>query len=102
MRTQSPARRSKRVWPSKCTRASCGGSSTMSMRQESGSVKFALAQTLGKPRAARTVGHAVAANPLAVLIPCHRVIHASGTPSPYRWGATRKLAIQAWESGGDG
>lgn len=62
----------------------------------------ALAQTLGKPRAARTVGHAVAANPLAVLIPCHRVIHASGTPSPYRWGATRKLAIQAWESGGDG
>ena len=33
MRTQSPARRSKRVWPSKCTRASCGGSSTMSMRR---------------------------------------------------------------------
>ncbi len=62
----------------------------------------ALAEAVGKPRAARTVGSAVAANPLAVLIPCHRVIHATGTPSPYRWGATRKTAIQLWELGGEG
>lgn len=62
----------------------------------------ALAEAIGKPRAARTVGSAVAANPLAVLIPCHRVILATGTPSPYRWGATRKTAIQLWELGGDG
>lgn len=62
----------------------------------------ALAATLGQPNAARAVGHAVAANPLAVCIPCHRVIRASGLPSAYRWGEARKAAIQAWELGGEG
>lgn len=62
----------------------------------------ALATTLGQPQAARAVGNAVAANPLALLIPCHRVIRADGAPSAYRWGDTRKAAIQAWELGGDG
>lgn len=62
----------------------------------------ALAAALGRPNAARAVGHAVAANPLAVVIPCHRVIRASGLPSAYRWGEARKAAIQAWELGGEG
>ena len=59
-----------------------------------------LAERLGNPNAARAVGNAVAANPLALLIPCHRVIRESGAISAYRWGETRKLAIQVWESGG--
>lgn len=56
-----------------------------------------LAAHLGKPEAARAVGNAVAANPLAVLIPCHRVIRESGAISAYRWGETRKRALQVWE-----
>jgi AraC family transcriptional regulator of adaptative response/methylated-DNA-[protein]-cysteine methyltransferase len=56
-----------------------------------------LAAGLGRPRAARAVGNAIAANPLAVLIPCHRVIRESGAVSAYRWGETRKRALQAWE-----
>lgn len=50
------------------------------------------------PRASRAVGSAVGANTLAVLIPCHRVIRGSGEGSDYRWGAVRKLALQAWEA----
>ncbi|WP_310446885.1 methylated-DNA--[protein]-cysteine S-methyltransferase [Thiobacillus sp.] len=61
-----------------------------------------LAETIGHPRAARAVGNAVAANPLAYLIPCHRVIRESGALGGYRWGLVRKNAIQGWESGGDG
>ena len=62
----------------------------------------ALAAALGQPNAARAVGNAVAANPLALVIPCHRVIRASGAPSAYRWGNTRKAAIQSWELGDAG
>jgi AraC family transcriptional regulator of adaptative response/methylated-DNA-[protein]-cysteine methyltransferase len=62
----------------------------------------AVAEHLGRPNAARAVGNAVAANPLAVLIPCHRVIRESGALSAYRWGETRKAALQAWEAGGEG
>ncbi|MEQ1661762.1 MAG: methylated-DNA--[protein]-cysteine S-methyltransferase [Thiobacillus sp.] len=61
-----------------------------------------LAEGIGHPRAARAVGNAVAANPLAYLIPCHRVIRESGAPGGYRWGLTRKSAIQGWESGDAG
>ena len=43
-------------------------------------------QPIGHPRAARAVGNAVAANPLAYLIPCHRVIRESGALGGYRWG----------------
>lgn len=56
-----------------------------------------LAAKLGNPRAARAIGHAVGANPVAFLIPCHRVIQESGALGGYRWGTQRKLAIQAWE-----
>jgi AraC family transcriptional regulator of adaptative response/methylated-DNA-[protein]-cysteine methyltransferase len=47
--------------------------------------------------AARAVGAAVGANPLAYLIPCHRVIRASSALGDYRWGADRKLALLAAE-----
>jgi len=56
-----------------------------------------LAEGIGHPRAARAVGNAVAANPLAYLIPCHRVIRESGALGGYRWGLARKAAIQGWE-----
>jgi AraC family transcriptional regulator of adaptative response/methylated-DNA-[protein]-cysteine methyltransferase len=57
-----------------------------------------LAASLGRPAAARAVGAAVAQNPLAFLIPCHRVIRETGVVGEYRWGAIRKRAIVAWES----
>ena len=57
-----------------------------------------LARRLGQPTAARAVGNAVGANPLAVLIPCHRVIRESGALGGYRWGVCRKLALLARES----
>ncbi|MBM3356783.1 MAG: methylated-DNA--[protein]-cysteine S-methyltransferase [Betaproteobacteria bacterium] len=57
-----------------------------------------LAARAGRPGAARAVGSAVAANPVAYLIPCHRVIRATGMLGGYRWGETRKAAILAWEA----
>ena len=42
---------------------------------------------------ARAVAEACAANPVAVLIPCHRVIRADGSLGGYRWGATRKARL---------
>ena len=56
-----------------------------------------LAKLLGKPSAARAVGSAVGANSLAILIPCHRVIQASGTIGEYRWGEQRKRIVLARE-----
>ena len=57
-----------------------------------------LARRIGEPRSARAVGGAVGANPIAWLIPCHRVIRESGELSHYRWGNTRKAALLAWEA----
>ena len=57
-----------------------------------------LAGRLGKPSASRAVGSAVGDNPIAFLIPCHRVITAAGATGNYHWGATRKLAMIGWES----
>ena len=57
-----------------------------------------LADRLGMPSAARAVGTAIGANPIAYLIPCHRVIRASGVLTGYRWGAQRKAAMLAWEA----
>ena len=56
-----------------------------------------LARWIGHPKAARAVGSAVAANPIAYLIPCHRVIRAMGSFGEYRWGSARKQAINGWE-----
>lgn len=60
-----------------------------------------LAHSVGSPKAARAVGQAVGANPLAYLIPCHRVINGSGVVGHYRGGAERKRGLLAWESAGN-
>lgn len=52
---------------------------------------------VGKSHAARAVGQAVGRNSIAWLIPCHRVLRASGALGGYRWGASRKRAMLAWE-----
>ena len=57
-----------------------------------------IAQAIGNPRAVRAVGTALARNPIAFLIPCHRVIRASGVLGEYRWKPQRKRAIIAWEA----
>ena len=49
-----------------------------------------IAQQLGQPTAARAVARAVAQNPIAIVIPCHRVINQDGRISGYAWGADRK------------
>ncbi|MAO68968.1 MULTISPECIES: methylated-DNA--[protein]-cysteine S-methyltransferase [Idiomarina] len=56
-----------------------------------------IANALGYPKASRAVGNAVGSNPVAMLIPCHRVIQKSGAIGGYRWGSTKKEMIQAWE-----
>ena len=57
-----------------------------------------LAESIDKPTAARAVGTAVGRNPVGYLIPCHRVIRASGEMGGYRWGLDRKWAITGWEA----
>ncbi len=57
-----------------------------------------IAAAIGRPRAVRAVGNAVGANPIAYLIPCHRVLRQVGALGGYRWGAARKQALLAWES----
>jgi AraC family transcriptional regulator, regulatory protein of adaptative response / methylated-DNA-[protein]-cysteine methyltransferase len=57
-----------------------------------------LAGFAGRPQAVRAVASAVAANPVAWLVPCHRVIRASGVLGQYRWGASRKAALIGWEA----
>ncbi len=57
----------------------------------------ALAEQVHAPGAARAVGNAVAHNPLAYLIPCHRVLQKSGHFGNYRYGSSRKKAILGWE-----
>ncbi len=58
----------------------------------------AIAHRIGAPHSARAVGTAVAANPIAWLIPCHRVLRADGTLGGYRWGEARKAAGLQWEA----
>ncbi len=52
-----------------------------------------LAQSMGAPRAARAVARACAANRIAVVIPCHRVVRSDGALSGYRWGPERKRSL---------
>lgn len=56
-----------------------------------------VAAAIGSPGAARAVGSACATNPVAVLVPCHRVIRGDGASGDYRWGTARKRAILAAE-----
>ena len=57
-----------------------------------------VAGAIGKPKASRAVGTAIGSNPVAYLIPCHRVIRRSGTIGNYMWGESRKTAIIGWEA----
>lgn len=57
----------------------------------------ALANQLGRPKAARAVGSAIGRNSVALLVPCHRVIPSSGAIGGYRWGSHHKKAILEWE-----
>ncbi|ANB69330.1 6-O-methylguanine DNA methyltransferase [Aeromonas veronii] len=57
-----------------------------------------VASAVGNPKAARAVGLAVGANPVALMIPCHRVIQQNGKLGGYHWGEIRKQAIHAWEA----
>jgi AraC family transcriptional regulator of adaptative response/methylated-DNA-[protein]-cysteine methyltransferase len=57
-----------------------------------------IAAAIHAPRAARAVGSAIGSNPVAYLIPCHRVIRATGTLGDYHWGRARKHSMLAWEA----
>lgn len=56
-----------------------------------------IAAAINNPQACRAVGSAVGANPVAFLIPCHRVVRSSGDLGHYHWGKARKAAILEWE-----
>jgi AraC family transcriptional regulator of adaptative response/methylated-DNA-[protein]-cysteine methyltransferase len=58
-----------------------------------------LAALLGQPAAVRAVAAACAANPLAVVIPCHRAVGSDGALTGYRWGLARKMALLQAEAG---
>lgn len=57
-----------------------------------------IAKKIDAPNASRAVGTAIGSNPVAFLIPCHRIIQSTGTFGGYMWGNTRKAAIIGWES----
>lgn len=57
----------------------------------------AIAGKIDNPNASRAVGTAIGNNPVAFLIPCHRVIQSTGVFGGYMWGNTRKIAIIGWE-----
>jgi len=64
-----------------------------------GRVSYAeLAAMVGRPDAVRAVGTAVGRNPVAYLIPCHRVVRTGGGMGGYMWGVERKRAMLAWEA----
>jgi AraC family transcriptional regulator of adaptative response/methylated-DNA-[protein]-cysteine methyltransferase len=57
-----------------------------------------IAREIDKPKASRAIGTAIGSNPVAFLIPCHRVIQSTGNLGGYKWGNTRKTAIIGWEA----
>ncbi len=57
-----------------------------------------IARLIGRPRASRAIGGAIGHNPVAYLIPCHRVIRKTGVLGGYRYGQPRKQAILGWEA----
>jgi AraC family transcriptional regulator of adaptative response/methylated-DNA-[protein]-cysteine methyltransferase len=61
-----------------------------------------IARAIGHPDSYRAVGTAVGRNPIAYIIPCHRVIQSSGAFGNYRWGAARKRAMLGWEAAARG
>ncbi len=57
-----------------------------------------LARKMGRPRAVRAVANACAANPVAVVVPCHRVVRSDGGLGGYYWGLERKRRLLQWEA----
>jgi AraC family transcriptional regulator of adaptative response/methylated-DNA-[protein]-cysteine methyltransferase len=57
-----------------------------------------VAKTIGRPKAVRAVANACASNPVALVVPCHRVVQKNGSLAGYRWGVKRKAALLAKES----
>ncbi|WP_425659451.1 bifunctional helix-turn-helix domain-containing protein/methylated-DNA--[protein]-cysteine S-methyltransferase [Tenacibaculum ascidiaceicola] len=57
-----------------------------------------IAEMISNPKAVRAVGSAIGKNPIAYLIPCHRVIKSDGNMGNYRWSADRKIIINSYES----
>jgi AraC family transcriptional regulator of adaptative response/methylated-DNA-[protein]-cysteine methyltransferase len=57
-----------------------------------------IANTINNPNASRAVGTAIGDNPVAFLIPCHRVIRSTGDFGQYHWGSIRKTAMIGWEA----
>lgn len=80
----------KRVWTALCDVPS---GTTVTYKQ--------LAERINAPRAVRAVAGACAANPIAVLIPCHRVLRSDGGLSGYRWGVERKRLLLQMEADGN-
>lgn len=76
-----------RVWQ-QCLRIPCGHTASYGE----------MAAAIGQPRAARAVGNALGANPLLLMIPCHRVLPAGGGMGGYAAGAALKRALLEWES----
>jgi O-6-methylguanine DNA methyltransferase len=56
-----------------------------------------VAKGIGQPSASRAVARACATNPVAIAIPCHRVVRADGSTSGYRWGENRKKKLLEME-----
>lgn len=57
-----------------------------------------ISKLIDRPKASRAVGMAIGDNPVAFLIPCHRVIQSTGILGNYHWGSMRKAAMVGWES----
>jgi AraC family transcriptional regulator of adaptative response/methylated-DNA-[protein]-cysteine methyltransferase len=57
-----------------------------------------VAEAIHAPKASQAVGSAVGSNPVAFLIPCHRVIQSTGVIGQYHWGSNRKTAMIGWEA----
>ncbi|HEY3769593.1 MAG TPA: bifunctional DNA-binding transcriptional regulator/O6-methylguanine-DNA methyltransferase Ada [Candidatus Angelobacter sp.] len=58
-----------------------------------------IAKTIGKPKAVRAVANACGSNPVALVVPCHRVVQKNGSLAGYRWGVKRKAALLGKEAG---
>ncbi len=58
----------------------------------------ALANAIGKPKAARAIGAAVGKNPVTFIVPCHRILASDGSLGGYYWGLETKQAMLAWEA----